>query len=145
MKKRSMKKAEKLKAAYSAGEDSDAVRSFLYEAAEMFVDENFPKADEDLRQELAEAYAEGFYGEPAPGAKPGKATVDDKSIVSEIIDILFLDVDSKGEFYNKDKEWGSGAIGHVADVIRSTFKFKGRGRKVRIEQVEPLSVHAEGC
>jgi len=64
-----MRKGKLLKAmkeAHAAGEFNEVVDDFLRESAEMWINDHYPRIDKgsEACKTLAEAYRDGFYGEP---------------------------------------------------------------------------------
>ena len=72
--------------------------------------------------------------------KKNKAgTVDYKAMVRAIYDLLHLDMDGKGNFYNADKTWDVGDIEMVNEIVSGAFKVKpvegGRDGEIEAEQL----------
>ena len=43
--------------------------------------------------------------------------MSDYEILQEIRALLYLDMDSEGEFWNPDKEWDSDTLGRLAEIM----------------------------
>ena len=75
-----------------------------------------------------------------------RKTVDYKAVVESLIDILYVDKDDEGKFYNMTKEWDSGTIETVAEKLNPVFLMAGVGRKVKplfsLAKSDPVEVYA---